>query len=257
MSPKGINELIKAHAIEDEEWRHQPAVKEAYLIYDRLNKGLFAGKLPQPVIGFNDMAESQKANVPRDVVYHYEGDDISLYHHIDIRTDIKGTRLVLAVLKGMIHQAQENYGQKQTWYYSAEFRKMAATFGVQLDEAGDWVKFTPKWATTEALAFGMTAPATESVKLLLKDATTDYLGMIDLPEAITKAVESLETEWGHEVIPNLVEHPTENVLKSIHKPLMGTSKMVKWQCTPGCTIIRCATELNGMCLECGAKFTKA
>ncbi|HBV97360.1 MAG: hypothetical protein JL50_08685 [Peptococcaceae bacterium BICA1-7] len=57
-----------------------------------------------------------------------------------------------------------------------------------------------------------------------------------------------------ERIPTPIRKPTPTALPP-RQTRKGGSKMKKWFC--GCTIVRCAVELNATCGRCGRKFEKA
>ena len=253
----GLNEQIAQQAMMSEDWRHHKSAKQAYEMYQRLNKALFKNKLPQAVIGFTEMLDAVKANIPRDVRYHYDGDDISLFHHIDIRQEIEGVRLLMALLKGMVHVSQESYSDKSSWYYSTKFREEIQGFGVIIDNYGDWVSFTSAFRETAKYASGDKTPTMASDlsitdKVWITAATKTYLTEIEFTESITSKLEELEKAWPQLSSEDL-KKPKLKSLKPLESKPKGTKgKMKKWSC--GCSIIRAAKPVSLLCMNCGAEL---
>jgi hypothetical protein len=183
----GINEQIKRHALESESWQHHSIASQAYAMFDTLNAKLFKSELPQAVIGFADMTESQKANIPRDVIYYYEGDTVSLAHHIDLRPSMSGARLLMALLKGMVLLQSESYQEKPSWYYSAHTRMTMGGFGISIDKSGDWIAFLPSFAKTYNLVY----LGAHNTKKWLIDITTEYVTSIGMEEQLDSLLESM------------------------------------------------------------------
>ncbi len=94
MSVTGLNEQVKEHAVRSGDWRHNLKAKQAYALFDKLNEVVFASALAQAVIGWDDSGRLKS----RWGEYHFEGDGVSLFHHIDLRKDTEGLDLVVALL---------------------------------------------------------------------------------------------------------------------------------------------------------------
>jgi len=141
-APIGLNEQIRRHAEDSKDWRHNDKAVLAYAVADRLNEKLFGGSLPAPVLGFDDSGRLKKAGA-----YHFEGDGVSLSHHIDLRKDLSELDLVVALIHNMTHLELETYQTPATWYHSMVWRKRMAGFGLTATKAGDL-------ASIDVAAFG-------------------------------------------------------------------------------------------------------
>jgi hypothetical protein len=141
--PTGLNEQIMVHARNATWWRHHKEAERLYSIFSAANAVLFNADLPAAVIGFDDDGRLQK-----DGAYTFEGDDIGLKHHIDLRKGLEGVQMVVALLHQMVHLHQETYQEKKTWYHSTKFRQQMKAMGIQVGSDGEAKAILPGFAAT-------------------------------------------------------------------------------------------------------------
>ena len=101
----GINKAIKENARASVDWKHQATADKAYAMYEVVNEQLFQDNLPEVVIGFDDRLKKSGE-------YYFEGDNISLKHHFDIRTDLTNLELFIAILHNAVHSNDDVYKPK-------------------------------------------------------------------------------------------------------------------------------------------------
>jgi hypothetical protein len=264
----GLAEQIRDRATSWSEWRHNSEAREAYRIAALLNEEFFAGNLPVPVIGFDDSGRLQKEGA-----YHYEGDDIALSHHIDIRKDLVGPDLGIALLHNLVHMDTEVYGTKSSWYHPKSFRDRMAGFGVDVSKNGDAQSVAPNLIDKLA-EWGLVKPE-EIEPNYTETAVGAVVGTAPVPgetEAASSLSELLTTE---EVLAILsapvdaeIELPSHALAATpastpvVAQPKAGSSGYFKWVCgckdgmfgvTQGSTTVR-AARITAYCTACGEAF---
>ena len=217
----GINKAIKENARASADWKHQSKADTAYALYDVVNEQLFQGLLPTVVIGFDDRLKKSGD-------YYFEGDNISLKHRFDIRTDLTDLELFVAVMHNAIHAQQNTYKEKGTWYHYTYFISSMKDYGIDVDDLGNTISLTPN----------------------ILEPTLNRIGQSHLLDRIldfeaNEAVVSTSPDTGEQITESKV------IVKTPSKP-KGTSKMKKWSCN--CTNIRCATNLQAYCTNCNSDF---
>ena len=220
----GINKSIKEHARNSNDWVHQDKADKAYTLYDSINENLYNNGLPEIVIGFDDRLK--KAGE-----YYFEGDNISLKHHFDIRTDLTPIELVIAVLHNAIHAYTDIHKGKGGWWHMSAFKKEIQQYGITVQDNGDL-----KDIDVDIFGDVMDRIGMGSVRADLID--------FEVVEAIPKPEEKSST---------LLSQYSKTKITTA-KP-KGTSKMKKWSCScPLPTNVRCATNLTAYCHTCMADF---
>ena len=139
-SELGLATQIKELAIHSTGWRHHNPVKKAYEVYDKLNEKFFGGDLPQCIIGLDD-----NGRIQRDGVYYYEGDSVSLPHHIDLMPGLSAMGTIVALLKNMEHLNSEVYKVQKSWYHSLSWRKAMKEFGLVCKANGEVTEILPEF----------------------------------------------------------------------------------------------------------------
>ena len=215
----GINQSIKENARASSQWRHQQRADHAYAIFEVVNEKLFNNELPDPVIGFDDRLKKTGE-------YYFQGDSISLHHHFDIRTDLNGLEVFIAILHNCVHSYQNSYKTKAEWYHSKAFREELAEYGIDADDNGNTISIDPN-------------------KL---ENVLDRIGLSHLASDIVD-IDLDETE-----ITGAAVHVTPKIKVAVQGN-KGTSKMKKWSCACNPpTNVRCATNLTAYCTECDTDF---
>ena len=149
----GLANQIKELAIYSTSWRHHNPVKQAYEIYDRLNANAFEDSLPQCVIGLDD-----DGRIQRDGRYYYEGDSVSLPHHIDLMPGLTEFGTVVALPKNMEHLRSEVFGKKTSWYHSLSWRKAMKVHGLVCKANGEVTDITEAFETIAVSALAYSLP---------------------------------------------------------------------------------------------------
>ena len=132
MAKIGLNEQVADHARAATDWRFQDKADKAYALMETINTKLFGDQLPSPVIGFDGSGRLKKAGD-----YYYEGDDISLRFHFNLRKDLTELETVIALLHNSVHCNHEVYNNKTSWYHKLSFRKAMKIFGLTCTAHGD------------------------------------------------------------------------------------------------------------------------
>lgn len=218
----GINKAIQRSARTSLDWKFRDKADLAYQIYDSVNEQLFDSNLTDIVIGFDNRLK--KAGE-----YYFEGDNISLKHHFDIRDDLTNVELVIAVLHNATHCHQDVHKGKGVWWHTADFKHMLGEWGIEVSDSGDAVAIDPDLFGEVLDKLGLT---------VYKPDMLDY----DPIEAVVDTTDSPEV-----MKITKVKAPGKKVAKG--------SKMKKWSCaceTP--TNVRCATNLKAYCTVCMADF---
>ena len=270
----GLAEQIRDRATSWTEWRHNSEARQAYRIAALLNDEFFEGKLPVPVIGFDDSGRLQKEGH-----YHYEGDDVSLSHHIDIRKDLIGPDLGIALLHNMVHMDTEVYGTKSSWYHPKSFRDRMEGLGVVVAKNGDaesismdlvskleeWGLVKPQeiepsytetavWKDPVAPEVDLSALSTEDVIAILS-APVD--AEIELPDSVIQAVGPANS-----YVVSTQIHGYSNNAEPVAQPKPSSGGYYKWVCgckdgvfgvNEGSTTVR-AAKLKAYCTACGEAF---
>jgi hypothetical protein len=224
-----INKLIQNNQEASTSWRYHGQARSANRVFATINANLFKGELPEPVIGFNNSGRLKK-----DGAYHWEGDGISLPHHIDLRQDLSDIETVVALIHNATHMSMEVYHESQYWYHSKEFRDTMRKFGIKTADNGDTIGFLKAFgATLEKL--GRPDLATEIIE---PDQTEGLIGDVVVGGDDTPVVD----------MPTLEAPAKPPAEKAAPKP----GKNGKWACD--CTKLVCNTELNAVCNNCGFQF---
>lgn len=129
---QGIAEQIKGIAIFNGEWRHNDEAKKAYQFYDRINHVIYQDTLPQAIIGFDDSGRLKKAGR-----YHYEGDDVSLPHHIDLVNGLTDLAMIISLIGHTCEMQSEVYSHKSNWYFSRYWKSCMKEVGLTAKSNGD------------------------------------------------------------------------------------------------------------------------
>ena len=129
---KSLNKQVQENQESNSEWRYNKQAMSANRVFATINTHLFEGKLPDPVIGFN-----ASGRVHKDGMYHWEGDGISLPHHIDLRQDLTELETVVALIHNATHIASEVYHDSKSWYHPKAFRDTMKGFGIKTKPNGD------------------------------------------------------------------------------------------------------------------------
>jgi hypothetical protein len=133
----GLAEQIKDSALHSKDWRHHEEAEIAYKVYDALNVQLYQSELPQAVIGFDE-----SGRIKKDGHYHYEGDDVSLKHHIDLAKGLSPLAMVIALIHNMEHLRSEVYGSKSSWYHKTAWKMTMGSHGLEANSKGDVTAIT-------------------------------------------------------------------------------------------------------------------
>ena len=241
--PKSINKQVQEYQESQKGWRFHAQAVNANRVFATINESLFDGKLPEPVIGFNVSGRLKK-----DGSYHWEGDGISLSHHIDLRQDLTDLELVIGLIHNAVHLSQEIYGAKTTWYHSASFRKALKDFGIKVAANGDTIGLLPAFtATLETLG-----RPDLSVEPLEVNNESGLVGDLENVGNDGGMVETL-------VIPEKVPSPLPPKLNLSPKATVG-SPMKKWvcQCPKGKNILRTTiVNFNSTCNNCETQWVYA
>jgi hypothetical protein len=209
------------------DWKFQSNADKAYALFEHVNQSLFDGMLPQPVIGFDSKGRLKKAGD-----YSFEGDEISLKHHFNLRKDLTELELIMALIHNSIHLQSETYEDKKNWYHNKHFREKLETFGLLCDKNGD-------------VSEVMLSKFGETLKMIGSGELIDELNAYEVSEALVVDDSPVAEESEVLVIDTAVKMPAKNGNK-------GSSKMKKWSCA--CTNIRAATLVSAQCTECGQDF---
>lgn len=195
MQSVGLNEQIRHHAEQAVDWEHHKAAQKAYAMYSQLNGESFGGKLPQAVIGFDDTGRLRQLEGH----YHFEGDGISLYHHIDLRKDLTPLQTAIALLHNAVHLESETYETKTAWYHSTKWRERMAEFGLLCDDKGRTVAVTS--VATHTLATMGLDLTVEQLETALDGQDDDSAEGTEEPETLVET-ETPEAEH-HSAVPIL------------------------------------------------------
>ena len=218
----GINKAIQENARASADWKYQSKADKAYSIYEVVNEQLFQGQLPSVVIGFDDRLKKSGD-------YYFEGDNISLYHHFDIRTDLTDLELFIAIIHNAIHAHQNVYKAKGTWYHSKDFAESMQQYGIQVNELGNTASLDP------------TVLEPTLTRLGLAHLAPDVLDF-----DVIEAVVTTNPDTGEQITQSKV------IITAPSKP-KGKSKLKKWSCA--CPVnVRVATNLPAYCTTCDADF---
>jgi|TARA_Y100000310_G_C20489732_1_gene718592 predicted SprT family Zn-dependent metalloprotease len=217
----GINKAVQEHARTSLDWKHQVKADKAYTLYGAVNDFLYQQNLPTVVIGFDDRLK--KAGE-----YYFEGDNISLKHHFDMRTDLTKVETVIAVLHNAVHAYQDIHKPKGQWYHTKIFRDEMNQWGVATDKNGDAVSIDPVVFVETLTKIGADEIRSEIV---------DY-----------EAVEADVT----------VTSTTEPIHLNVITPKSPSKgKQKKWSCACNPPVnVRCAVNLEAYCTKCMTDFEK-
>jgi hypothetical protein len=237
---KSLNKQVQENQESNHEWRYNKQAMSANRVFATINANLFGGKLPDPVIGFNNSGRLKK-----DGAYHWEGDGISLPHHIDLRQDLTELETVVAGIHNGTHMSMEIYHESQYWYHSKPFRDTMQKFGIKTDKNGNTIGFYKAFGDTLE-KIGRPDLATE---LFEPDDTEGLIGDVvvggDDTPVVDVHVNPLLTPSTLEVEELVVPMPTKTAAPKVNK-------QKKWTC--GCINVRCAVELDATCNKCGNHF---
>lgn len=220
----GINKAIKDNARASVDWKHQATADKAYAMYEGVNEQLFQDNLPEVVIGFDDRLKKSGE-------YYFEGDNISLKHHFDIRTDLSPLELFIAILHNAVHANQDVYKPKGKWYHGKEFTENMQEYGITVNDLGNTISLEPDTLEPTLGRLGLT------------HLVSDLLDFDAVEATVSTAPDTGETITTAKVVLNTPAKPK------------GKSKMKKWSCsctTP--TNVRCATNLTAYCTTCDSDF---
>jgi hypothetical protein len=240
---KSLNKQVQENQESNSEWRYNKQAMSANRVFATINANLFGGKLPDPVIGFNNSGRLQQ-----DGAYHWEGDGISLPHHIDLRQDLSELETVVALIHNATHMSMEVYSESKTWYHSKPFRDTMQKFGIKTKPNGDSLGFYKAFSETLE-AIGRPDLATE---LLNPDTTEGLIGDVVVGGDDTPVVDAQSVEVP--TLESVVPMPTKQTAPK-------ANKMKKWTCgcTPdnkdGSTTVRAVrVHPDTICGGCGKKF---
>jgi len=227
-----INKLIQNNQEASTSWRYHGQARSANRVFATINANLFKGELPEPVIGFNNSGRLKK-----DGAYHWEGDGISLPHHIDLRQDLSDIETVVALIHNATHMSMEIYHESQYWYHSKEFRDTMKKFGISTLDNGDTKGFLKAFgATLEKL--GRPDLATEIIE---PDQTEGLIGDVVVGGDDTPVVD----------MPTL-DAPAKPEATATKKAAPKPGKNGKWKCE--CAGNNSATsnvDIDWSCNRCG------
>jgi hypothetical protein len=219
----GINKAIKENARITTDWKYRAEADFAYSIYEAANEMLYNSMLPEVVIGFDNRIKKQGE-------YYFEGDNISLKHHFDIRDDLTKLETIIAVLHNTVHVNQDVYKAKGQWYHTQTFRDGIKQWGIEVDKAGDAVYLDIHVFNDTLDKIGQSAYRSDVLDFDSVEATNFSLNSNNPQPTITK-----------------VKAPgTKN---------KSTVKMKKWSCSCNPPInVRCAVNLLAYCTVCLSDF---
>jgi hypothetical protein len=210
----GLNEQIQDHARRSKGWRHRDQAAYAYDIFAQINNNLFEGTLPAPLIGFDNSGRLKKAGD-----YSYDGDDLALKYHFQLRNDLDSIELVAALLHNAVHLRTEVYKGSATWYHSVEFKVEMSKFGLKVGSNGDVYEI-------DLAAFG---------------GTLESIGQGQLTSGLLEDVAVTEAELTPDEVPDETAPVLVGSILGSKKKATKT-KMRKWSC--GCTNVRHATNMD-------------
>jgi len=218
----GINKAIQQHARTSYDWKHQQIADKAYTIFGAVNEYLYKLALPEVIIGFDDRLK--KAGE-----YYFEGDNMSLPHHFDIRTDLSEIELTISVIHNAVHAFQDVHKAKGTWYHSALFRDEMKGWGIIVDSSGDVYDIDFDIFGEVLGRIGLTG---------IRDHLVDFeISEAQLSTGIQIAQQQAAT------------------IKQITTKTPKKNKMKKWSCTCNPpTNIRCYTNVTAYCTTCNTDF---
>ena len=220
----GINQAIQKHARTSLDWKHQGKADKAYTIFGAINDFLYEQNLPTVIIGFDNRLK--KAGE-----YYFEGDNISLKHHFDMRDDLTELETVISVLHNAVHAFQDVHKPKRQWYHPASFGKEMAQWGLNVNKNGDIVSIDPDTFSEVLERIGRGSIRSELLDFEPVEATDITTTSPSAAEYVTKA--------------------------NITKAKATVNKMKKWSCACNPPInVRCAVNLTAYCTECNADFEK-
>ena len=233
---KSLNKQVQENQESNHEWRYNKQAMSANRVFATINANLFGGKLPDPVIGFNNSGRLKK-----DGAYHWEGDGISLPHHIDLRQDLTELETVVAGIHNGTHMSMEIYHESQYWYHSKPFLDTMQKFGIKTDKNGKTIGFYKAFGDTLE-KIGRPDLATE---LFEPDDTEGLIGDVVVGGDDTPVVDV------HVAPPSTLEVVVPMPTK---KAAPKVNKQKKWTCgCPNPPSIRCAVDISGQypCNKCG------
>jgi hypothetical protein len=237
---KSLNKQVQENQESNHEWRYNKQAMSANRVFATINTHLFEGKLPDPVIGFN-----ASGRVHKDGMYHWEGDGISLPHHIDLRQDLTELETVVALIHNATHIASEVYHDSKSWYHPKAFRDCMRGFGIKTKTNGDSIGFYKAFGDTLE-KIGRPDLATE---LFEPDDTEGLIGDVVVGGDDTPVVDvHVDPPLPPSTLEVVVPMPTKTAAPKVNK-------QKKWTC--GCTNVRCAVELDATCNKCGNHFKLA
>ena len=221
----GINKAIKENARVTANWKYREQADYAYTIYESVNEMLYNSMLPDVVIGFDNRLKKQGE-------YYFEGDNISLKHHFDIRDDLTKLETIIAVLHNTVHCNQDVYKAKGQWYHTQTFKEEIKQWGIEVDKAGDAVYLDINVFNDTLDKIGQST---------LRSDVLDF-------EPIEAKNLSLNSSTPQSTITK-VKAPSSKV-KATPK-----SKQKKWSCSCNPPInVRCAVNLQAYCTVCNDDF---
>ena len=236
---KSLNKQVQENQESNHEWRYNKQAMSANRMFLTINTHLFEGKLPDPVIGFN-----ASGRVHKDGMYHWEGDGISLPHHIDLRKDLTELETVVALIHNATHIASEVYHDSKSWYHPKAFRDCMRGFGIKTKTNGDSIGFYKEFGNTLE-KIGRPDLATE---LFEPDDTEGLIGDVVVGGDDTPVVDvHVEPSLPPSTLEVVVPMPTKKAAPKVNK-------MLKWTCgCPNPPSIRCAVDISGRypCNKCG------
>ena len=219
MDKIGLNAQVAEHARAAASWEHHDKADRAYAVMETVNDKLFDNQLPAPVIGFDGAGRLKKAGD-----YYYEGDDISLRYHFNLRKDLTELETVIALLHNSVHANHEVYENKASWYHKVAFRTAIEAFGLTCSTHGD----------LESIDVGVFSGVLNTI----------LQGHLVAEVATFEVIEAPVTVDG--------PAPVQVAAPEVEKP-PSKSKYIKFTCSCGDNI-RGMPYIEATCRKCGSEF---
>jgi hypothetical protein len=250
---KTINYQIREQATGSTQWRYKAQAQQAYEALEKINIHLFESKLPDAVLGFGAL----NGRLKMDGAYHWEGDNISLNHHIDLKPNLTRLELVIALIHNAAHMQAETYSvstkskSKTGWYHKKIFRSLMLSFGIKTAPNGDTAEIAGAFsATLEKLGLEELIP---DIALWERDMAVEPVGDCEnapSPDAPIPTIEAKATK--------------AKATKAKATATKGTASCTfngeptrLWQC--GCMSIEALAniEVDAVCCICSSPFVGA
>ena len=220
----GINKAIKENARITANWKYREQADFAYTVYEAVNEMLYNSMLPDVVIGFDNRLKKQGED-------YFEGDNISLKHHFDIRDDLTKLETIIAVLHNTVHCNQDVYKAKGQWYHTQTFKEEIKQWGIEVDKSGDATFLDINVFNDTLDKIGQSVYRSDVLDFEPIEAKNLSLHSNNPPSTITK-----------------VKAPSAKTKKAI-------VKQKKWSCTCNPPVnVRCAVNLTAYCTVCNDDF---